>query len=104
MTSTTLELATHMLLSHPDASYATRGGCRPQRNMESPMNPKLISRSRTEGFSTIELLIVVAIAFILAAVAIPQAMGAYRTYKLNDAAVRVAGILKFTRLEAIRRN
>ena len=76
----------------------------PDGNMESPMNPKLISRSRTAGFSLIEILIVVAIGFVLAAVAIPQAMGAYRTYKLNSAASQVAGILKFTRLEAIRQN
>ena len=68
------------------------------------MNPKLISRSRTAGFSTVELLIVVAIGFIMAAVAIPQALGAYRTYQLNNAASEVAGILKFTRLEAIRQN
>ncbi len=68
------------------------------------MNSKLIVRSRTAGFSTVELLIVVAIAFIMAAVAIPQALGAYRTYQLNNAASEVAGILKFTRLEAIRQN
>ena len=68
------------------------------------MNSKLISRSRTAGFSTIELLIVVAIGFIMAAVAIPQAMGAYRTYQLNSSATQVAGILRFTRLEAIRQN
>ena len=68
------------------------------------MNPKLTSRSRTAGFSLVELLIVIAIAFIIAAVGIPQALGAYRTYKLNNAATEVAGILKFTRLEAIRQN
>ena len=70
------------------------------------MNAKHTARAplRTAGFSTVELLIVVAIGFIMAAVAIPQALGAYRTYKLNDAATRVAGILKFTRMEAIRQN
>lgn len=76
----------------------------PNGNMESTMNPKLTSRSRTAGFSLIELLIVIAIAFIIAAVGIPQALTAYRTYKLNNAATEVAGILKFTRLEAIRQN
>ena len=68
------------------------------------MNSKLISRSRAAGFSLIELLIVVAIAFVIAAVGIPQAMGGYRTYQLNNAATKVAGIVKFTRLEAIRQN
>lgn len=76
----------------------------PNGNMESPMNQKLISRSRTAGFSLVELMIVVAIAFVIAAVGIPQAMGAYRTYQLNNAATKVAGILRFTRLEAIRQN
>lgn len=68
------------------------------------MNPKLSSHSRSAGFSLVELLIVIAIAFIIAAVGIPQTLGAYRTYKLNNAATEVAGILKFTRLEAIRQN
>ena len=70
------------------------------------MNAKHTSRAslRTAGFSLIEILIVVAIGFIMAAVAIPQALGAYRTYKLNNAATEVAGIVKFTRLEAIRQN
>ncbi|HXT87617.1 MAG TPA: prepilin-type N-terminal cleavage/methylation domain-containing protein, partial [Verrucomicrobiae bacterium] len=46
------------------------------------MNAKHTSRAslRTAGFSLIEILIVVAIGFIMAAVAIPQALGAYRTY------------------------
>lgn len=70
------------------------------------MNGKHTSRAslRTAGFSLIEIVIVIAIAFIIAAVAIPQALGAYRTYQLNNAASEVAGILKFTRMEAIRQN
>src|SRR6185437_16145503 len=85
-----------MLLSHSDASYAARGGCRPRFKMDSNMNAKHTSRAslRTAGFSLIEILIVVAIGFIMAAVAIPQALGAYRTYKLNNAATEVAGIVK----------
>ena len=70
------------------------------------MNAKHKSRAslRTAGFSLIEIVIVIAIAFIIAAVAIPQALAAYRTYQLNNAASEVAGILKFTRMEAIRQN
>jgi len=41
---------------------------------------------------------------IISAVALPSFMRAYRTYQLDDAATQVAGILKFTRYEAIRVN
>jgi Tfp pilus assembly protein FimT len=41
---------------------------------------------------------------ILSAIAIPTLMRAYRSYELNDAATRVASIMKFTRFEAIRKN
>lgn len=68
------------------------------------MNPKLTSRWRATGFSLIELLIVIAIAFIIAAVGIPQALTAYRTYQLNRAATQVAQLIKLTRLDAIRQN
>jgi Tfp pilus assembly protein FimT len=45
-----------------------------------------------------------AILIIMSAVAIPTLMRSYRAYQLSDAATRVAGIMKLTRFEAIRRN
>lgn len=61
------------------------------------------SRS-VSGFGLVELLIVVAIAFIMAAIAVPSFLQSYRSYKLNDAASQVEMMLKYTRLEAIRLN
>ena len=41
---------------------------------------------------------------VLTAIAIPSLVRSLRTYQLNDAAARVASMLKFTRFEAVRRN
>lgn len=41
---------------------------------------------------------------ILTGLAVPTLMRSFRTYQLNDAATRLASMLKFTRFEAVRRN
>jgi hypothetical protein len=41
---------------------------------------------------------------LLSAIALPAFVSAYRTYQLTDAATQFAGLLKFTRFEAIRLN
>lgn len=56
------------------------------------------------GFSTLELMVVVTVIMVVSAVALPSFIRAYRTYQLDDAANQVAGVLKFTRYEAIRLN
>jgi type II secretory pathway pseudopilin PulG len=61
-------------------------------------------RSRIAGFSMVELAVSLAVLLILTAIAIPSLMRSFRTYQLNDAASRVADMLKFTRFEAVRRN
>jgi Tfp pilus assembly protein FimT len=58
----------------------------------------------TNGFTTIELAVTLGIILVVTAVAIPSFLNTYRMYQLSDAASQVAGILKSTRLEAIRRN
>jgi type II secretory pathway pseudopilin PulG len=67
---------------------------------------KRFSRRAIEssGFSTLELVIVMAVMLIVTAVALPSFFRSLRTYQLNDAATRVASMLKFTRYEAIRLN
>ena len=57
-----------------------------------------------QGFSILELVVVLAIIITITAVCLPFLFQAYGTYQLNDAANQVAGILKFTRYEAIRTN
>jgi Tfp pilus assembly protein FimT len=52
----------------------------------------------------VELLISLTIIMIISAVALPSFAGAYRNYQLSSAASQLAGIVKLTRLEAVRRN
>jgi Tfp pilus assembly protein FimT len=56
------------------------------------------------GFSMVELVIVLAVIMVITAVSTPYFIQAFGTYQLNDAATQVAGILKFTRYQAIRTN
>ena len=62
------------------------------------------SGNSQRGFSLMELLVSIMIFMILSAIAIPTFTRAYRLYVLNDAGSRLAGIVKLTRFEAIRRN
>jgi prepilin-type N-terminal cleavage/methylation domain-containing protein len=61
-------------------------------------------RSRSRGFSMVELSVSMTVVLILTAIAIPSLMRSFRTYQLNDAASRLADQLKFTRFEAVRQN
>jgi len=61
-------------------------------------------RIPSHGFSLVEVVIALAVILILSAVALPAFVNAYRMYQLTDAATQFAGLLKFTRFEAIRLN
>ena len=61
-------------------------------------------RSRSRGFSMVELAVSMTVMLILTAIAIPSLMRSFRTYQLNDAASRLSDMLKFTRFEAVRQN
>lgn len=61
-------------------------------------------RAAASGFSLVELVACLALLLIMSAVAIPSIMGTLRFYQLNDKASQLAGIVKFARFEAIRRN
>ena len=52
----------------------------------------------------VELVVSICVMLILTAIAIPSLMRSLRTYQLNDAAARLADMLKFTRFEAVRLN
>src|SRR5262249_27857460 len=59
---------------------------------------------RSRGFSMVELAVSLTVVLILTAIAIPSLLRSFRTYQLNDAAARLADMLKFTRFEAVRKN
>ena len=61
-------------------------------------------RTAIAGFSIVELVVSLCIMLILTAIAVPPLMRSLRAYQLNDAAQRLAAMLKFTRFEAVRRN
>ncbi len=61
-------------------------------------------RSRIGGFSMVELAVSMTVLLILTGLAIPSLMRSFRAYQLNDAATRLADMLKFTRFEAVRQN
>ena len=56
------------------------------------------------GFSTVEMVITLAVILALGAVATPILLKNLRVYQLNDSATRLADLLKLTRFEAIRNN
>jgi type IV fimbrial biogenesis protein FimT len=66
--------------------------------------PKRAAASRDSGFSMLEMVLSLVVVMILAAIALPDFYRAYRIYQLNSSATRLAGLLKLTRFEGIRRN
>jgi Tfp pilus assembly protein FimT len=74
-----------------------------------PLRPtfhqRLTCRARwANGVSLLELVVSVAIVLVVSGMAISPITKTLKTYQLNDAASQLAGIIKFTRFEAIRRN
>jgi prepilin-type N-terminal cleavage/methylation domain-containing protein len=61
-------------------------------------------RDLPKGFSLVELLLSLAVLLVLTAVAIPVVVRSLQSYQLNSVASQFAGMLKFTKFEAIRQN
>ena len=66
--------------------------------------PKRAAAGRDSGFSMLEMILSLIVVMILAAIALPDFNRAYRIYQLNSSATRLAGLLKLTRFDGIRRN
>lgn len=62
------------------------------------------SKRPMQGYSIVELLVSMGIIFTFSAFAVPSLMRSYRGYQMDDIAGQMAGQLKLTRYEAIRRN
>lgn len=59
---------------------------------------------RTQGFSLIEILVVVGVIAVMGAVSLPAVFNFFRTNQIRAAAQEVAGEIQATRLQAIKRN
>ena len=62
------------------------------------------SRRKMAGFSMVELIVVLAIAMIMSAIALPTAITQYRQYRLTSTAANLSSILQACRTDAIRFN
>lgn len=61
----------------------------------------LARRSSSRGFTLVELVIVVAITLVLAAIAIPLVQGSLRSFSLKSAVASLTGAIQSTRYQAI---
>ena len=70
------------------------------------LNANLVSprRSPRNGFSLVELVLSLAVLLIITTLAIPVVVRSLQTYQLNSTASQLAGMLKFTKFDAIRQN
>lgn len=75
-----------------------------RQELRNHVTERVAERRQERGFSLVELLVSVIILVILAAIAVPTLMRAYRSYQLGDAASRLSGMMKTTRFAAIQRN
>jgi prepilin-type N-terminal cleavage/methylation domain-containing protein len=68
------------------------------------LKPSTCVLAGSRGVSLLELVVSVAIILVISGMAMPTITRTLKSYQLNDAANQLAGILKFTRFEAIRKN
>ena len=61
-------------------------------------------RTRTDGFSLIELMIVVGLIAVLGGIAVPQVAAGMRQYSLMTASQQVASTIRAARAQAVGRN
>lgn len=70
------------------------------------LSPNFVSprRSPRNGFSLVELVLSLAVLLVITSLAIPVIVRSLQSYQLNSSAAQLAGMLKFTKFDAIRQN
>ena len=63
-----------------------------------------LPRSPRNGFSLVELVLSLAVLLIISTLAVPVIVRSLQTYQLNSSASQLAGMLKYTKFDAIRQN
>jgi Tfp pilus assembly protein FimT len=81
---------------HSDAAGAPSGN--------SASTPPEFRPSSAQGFSVVELLIVVAIGITIVAIAMPSFINAYYNMRLKSAASNLSGLMQQARIQAARQN
>jgi type IV fimbrial biogenesis protein FimT len=61
-------------------------------------------RSPRNGFSLVELVLSLAVLLVITTLAIPVVVRSLQAYQLNSTASQLAGMIKFTKFDAIRQN
>jgi hypothetical protein len=85
----------------PRIAYTGIGTMRPR---PAHLRPRAVAVRNAQGVSLLEPILAAAIVLLISSMAITPVSKTLKVYQLNDAATQVAGILKFTRFEAIRKN
>lgn len=61
-------------------------------------------RRPRNGFSLLELVLSLGVLLVISTIAVPVIVRSLQTYQLNSSASQLAGMMKFTKFEAIRQN
>jgi prepilin-type N-terminal cleavage/methylation domain-containing protein len=62
------------------------------------------THKKTQGFTLLELMIVLAVTVILGAIAVPRMIGTFNDIKLRYVATNLSGLLQSARIQAVRTN
>lgn len=77
-------------------------GCRSKMILNA--NFMSARRSPRNGFSLVELILSLAVLLVITTLAVPVVVRSLQSYQLNSMASQLAGMLKFTKFDAIRQN
>lgn len=62
------------------------------------------TQKKTQGFTLLELMIVLCVTMVLGAIAVPRMIATFNDIKLRYVASNLSGLLQSTRIQAVRRN